>query len=73
MIDYTSPRQPRTTPFDIDTPAPAPPPEVMGPAQQPIGNNIRGLIQRLRGQVPHQVAPAPQPPAQPQPQSVLRR
>lgn len=49
------------------------PPEIQNPHHpQPLQHQIRGLIQRLRGQVPHQVAPAPQPPPPQNLRSVLK-
>ena len=56
-----------TDPIEINVPQ-------MPPAQQPITSRIRGMIQKLRGQVPQQVVPAPAPPPPPpQPKSVLKR
>jgi hypothetical protein len=53
------------------------PENVMRPAAppnpQPMQNQIRDLIQRLRGQTPNQVAPAPEPPQPGMMRSVLRR
>lgn len=53
------------------------PENVMRPAAppnpQPMKNNIRDLIQRLRGQTPQQVAPAPEPPPPQNMRSVLKR
>ena len=65
---------------DINTPLPFGmqiPENVMRPAAppnpQPMQSNIRDLIQRLRGQTPNQVAPAPEPPQPGMMRSVLRR
>lgn len=53
------------------------PENVMRPAAppnpQPMQHQIRGLIQRLRGQVPQQVAPAPVPEPPQGMRSVLQR
>jgi hypothetical protein len=78
VLDPSSIARQRPTPMIVETPLP-PGMEMPGDAalparqMQPIQNNIRGLLQRLRGKVPNQVAPAPQPP-QPEPmRSVLKR
>jgi hypothetical protein len=80
VLDPTAIHRVRPDPFQPDVQLPPGmqiPAEIQRPAApfnpQPIHNNIRGLIQRLRGQVPNQVAPAPEPPQPEQMRSVLKR
>jgi len=76
MIDYSQARrQPPRPDMNINTPVPdggEPPRNVMQPAPQPMRMQIRDLIQRVRGQIPTQIAPAPMPEQQPPLRSVLR-
>lgn len=77
---FDSMYRPSPTPFHVATPLPPGmevPFDVQRPAQahnpQPMQNHIRGLIQRLRGQIPTPAdTPAPAPPQSPPMRSVLK-
>lgn len=75
-IDPSSIGRYRPDPFQIEQRLPAGveiPAEIQPPAPQPIQNNIRGLIQRLRGKKPTPADTPPPPEAPPQPiRSVLK-
>jgi hypothetical protein len=76
-VDPSSVGRYRPDPFQIEQPLPLGmdiPAEIQRPAPQSIQNNIRGLIQRLRGQTPTpaDTPPPPAPPPQPM-RSVLKR
>jgi hypothetical protein len=61
VLDPQSMHRMRADPFQADTPLPQGmqiPNELQRPAQ-PMQNNIRGLIQRLRGMNPTPAEPAP--------------